>query len=476
MTGIRRFFTIANRDDRGLGLPEMLVAMVIFALISTGVLYGLLAMLQLSRESRAIQVATNLAAEEIDLIRDVDDIFSLLDATRTVELNGDQFEVRRIARWVSDPATDLECGTGGQPLRYKRIAVEVRWGSMRDADRPVTSYTLLNPDERINDPALGTILVNILNSAGTGVAGLTPGAAPASPAGGAQPLTETPRATDAQGCTYVLKVVPGNYNVRLNVGGYISADQVQDVTRVTQVTAGAAASASFLYDRAATFTVNYASNRPAGLAPLLSREMVTSFVSSYGVHRSTHSVTNPRTINLFPFSSGYQVIPGAFIPPTGIPGDANASDGCLAVDPAAWEPRVAGGQSFVGVRSGPVAANPGSTAPTLDVPMGIIDVNLGTGSGTRYIRATSVNAGGPGCAVPMTFTFDRNVRPTPRPGTERIALPYGSWEIFVGDSSGSQPTPVSGLAITPVTLGDVGGPLGGLLSGVVTLDPRTVPQ
>lgn len=475
MTGIRRFFTIAHRDDRGLGLPEMLVAMVIFALISTGVLYGLLAMLQLSRESRAIQVASNLAAEEIDLVRDVDDIFSLVDATRTVELNGDEYEVRRIARWVSDPALDLDCGSGGQPLRYKRVAVEVRWDNMRDTNNPVSSFTIVDPDSRINDPSLGTILVNVINAAGTGTAGIGVSASPASPANGAQPLGETPDPTDAQGCTYVLKVTPGNYNVRLGTTGYVDADQNPTPTRIVGVEAGSAGSAGFLYDRASTFTVNFASNRPAGPVPLLPRDMVTTFVSTYGVHNAAPAqpspLTNPRrAYTLFPFSSGYDVIPGTYIEPS----DSGA--GCVNVDPASWEPRADGGQTFVGQRSGPVAAEPGGSA-TIDVPMGIVDLSIGTADANRYIRAQSIDSGGPGCAVVQNFVFDRGSSTGARSNPQRIALPFGTWRFFTGSGSSSQTTVVPGLGITPVTQGAVSSSLiGALLVGTVTLDPRTVLQ
>lgn len=456
MTGIRRFFTIAHRDDRGLGLPEMLVAMVIFALVSTGVLYGLLAMLQLSRESRATQVASNLAAEEIDLVRDVDDVFSLVDATRTVELNGDTYEVRRIARWVSDPATDLECGSGGQPLRYKRVAVEVRWQGMRDDDNPVSSFTLLNPDERINDPALGTILVNVVNGAGTGLSGVVPSAAPANPANGAQPLAGSARPTDAQGCSYLLKVRPGNYNVSLNLSNHVSADQEPIVTKFVQVAAGAAASASFLYDRSARFDVRYLASVPTG-GPAITwpPNFSTTFISTYGTHQAStvpNSGSRVRSFNLFPFASGYEVFAGSYVAPS----DSDA--GCVAPDPAAWEPRVEGDQTFVGVRPGPVAAVPGGSA-SIDVPMGLVDVRVGN-AGT--VRVVSVD-GTPRCAVPTTYTYNRPAGS--RPDNMRLALPFGNWQIFTGTSS----TPIPDGNITLLTLGSVAG-------GILTLDPRTVPQ
>ena len=117
---IRRRLTIAAHDDRGMSLPEVLVAMVIFAIISSGLLYTMLSVLALGRDSRAREVALNLAAEEIDISRGFADVFALQDATRSLDLNGDTFTVDRTTRWVSDPEIDLQCGSGGAPLRYNQ--------------------------------------------------------------------------------------------------------------------------------------------------------------------------------------------------------------------------------------------------------------------------------------------------------------------------------------------------------------------
>jgi len=464
LRSVNERFAAARRDDRGIGLPEMLVAMVIFTLISTSVLYGMLAVLQLSRESRAMQVATNLASEEIDVVRSADDVFAIVDSTRDVQLNGDTFEITRTARWVSDPDIDLDCGSGGAPLRYKRVSVDVRWSNMRDTDDPVSSYTIITPRTRINDPARGTILVSALGAGGTGTAGAGVSVVPASPSGGAEIPEENPPATDTQGCSFALRLTPGNYVVSLSRAGYISGDQVASPTRTVNVEASSSTSAGFLYDAAARVTVNYASNRPAtGPSPVLPNGMATSFVSSYGLYQDVASTSSTtRSLDLFPFSSGYEVIPGAFSEPNDV------NNGCRAVDPAAWEPLDEGAQTLVGERAGPVAASPGDSA-VIDVPMGIVDIRGGTPG--RFLRAESVNASGPGCEVTMNYTFDGQILPSNSGSTVRVALPYGSWRLYSG-GGGAQNNPISGFFITPVTRGDVGG----TLPGVLTLDPREVPQ
>ncbi|WP_168914888.1 type IV pilus modification PilV family protein [Microcella flavibacter] len=457
ITSIRRRLTIAAHDDRGMSLPEVLVAMVIFAIISTGLLYTMLSVLSLGRDSRAREVALNLAAEEIDISRGFADVFALQDATRSLDLNGDTFTVARTTRWVSDPEIDLQCGSGGAPLRYKRVEVEVSWTNMRDDGATVRTYTVIDPKNRINDPTKGTILVSVLGGSGAGSAGVTVTATPASPADGATALAEAPLPTDAQGCTYILKVNPGNYNVTVSRSGYVDVAQNATSTITVGVEAGAAASVGFQYDRAATFTAQYAPGI-TGPAPVIPNNMVTTFLSSYGAHQSTATNANmTRNIPLHPFAAGYEAVAGAYAAPN------EANQGCLAPDPAAWPSTEQAGVTYVGRRAEAAAAVPGG-ATTIDVPMGTFQLTVN--SANRFVRAISLNTGpGPGCAIAMEYRW--NELPS---GTTRLALPYGSWEIRTGNSSGSRNN-IPGLGAIQAE----GTALLPALLGVVTLDPR-VPE
>ncbi len=68
--------------------------MMIFALLSTGLLYTMLSVLSVGRDSRARQVAANLAAEEIDLARDASSLFDArAGRAPPCDLNGDTFHV-----------------------------------------------------------------------------------------------------------------------------------------------------------------------------------------------------------------------------------------------------------------------------------------------------------------------------------------------------------------------------------------------
>lgn len=459
----------AERDS-GFSLVEVMVAMVIFAIISTGVLYSMLSVMQVTRDSRARQVATNLAAQEIDLARDTGDLFALLpfgdgeaDPAKVIELNGDTFTVSRSTNWISSPDADLQCGSGGGALRYKRVNVSVEWDGMRTGSDPVRADTVIDPKNRINDPSLGTILVSVLNAAGTGAIGIDVTAAPGSPANGAMALSATPADTDAQGCSYILRVTPGNYNVSVSkAGSYVDNFQANVATKSTSVAAGTASTVQFNYDLAATYTVTYA---PSGV--FIPNNLDTTVISPTYDQNTLTASTNAlvKTHNLFPWPSGYQFIAGEYLPAT-----TETSLGCVAPDPESW-PTSADGRTglrapFVGVASG----ESGAAA----APMARAQITGSFGS-NRYLKAVSQDSdptgiGSPGCQTPMTYTFGQVL--TSSSGTTTIALPYGSWKLYYGNSSTQNTQITSG--VTAVEINPLGGVLGTFSGNTLGLDPRSV--
>lgn len=432
-------------DDAGMSLAEVLVAMFIFALVSSGLAYSMVAVLGLSREARTRAVAANLAAEEIDLARDTADLFALLDETRTVDVNGDEYTVARRTQWVSDPDADFTCGSAGGTgqLRYKRVNVTVTWGGMGAGSEPVRSDTVLNPDDHINDPTKGTILVSVLRADGTGNGGVTISASPAT--------GSVISPTDAQGCTYVLKVNPGTYTVTAARSGHVSDTQATSGSQSVVVAAGSTASVGFQLDAQATFTATLA---PGSAGVRVPTNLATTFVNTYGTFpmtASTGSGTATQTFRLHPFATGYQAYAGV----------------CEASDPTQWPEEVVGPTTYRGVLPDAIAA-PAGGAAAVSVPMGVVRVGSG-GSGT-YLKAVSVSGPGPGCTTTMTYTFG-NVLPAS--GAVTIALPYGAWRLYQGNAS-SQTTAVPAARVTVpapavperTTVGTDAG------TALVTFDPR----
>ena len=429
-----------NGDD-GFGLPEAMVAMLIFALVSIGLLHTLLNAVSMTRDARSRQVALNLASQAIDEARSRTDLFNLLDYTSTEWVGSDSFTVTVSTEWVSDPSVDLACGAGGGVLRYKRVNVEVTWPGMRPGTEPVRADTVINPDDRLNDPSKGTILVSVLKGDGSGSGGVTVSAQPLSGTG-----TPAPVLTDAEGCAYMLQVQPGDYRIRVSRTGYVDVNQQSSATRDVTVTQGSSASASFQYDLSAAYTAHLASNAPGTVE--VSSDMPVTFVSTYG-RVSLTGTGRDRLHALHPFASGYTAFGGS----------------CDAADPEAWPDRVDAGNTYVGVRTPAVGTAAGGSA-TVDVPMGLVTVTPGGTATNSYLRFESVadpSGQHPGCTTTVNLYFGNGT------GARTIALPYGSWKVYRGGSSLTSRTTVVTSGVVPATLGTFTP-----ASGVLTLDPREV--
>ncbi|PXA68704.1 type IV pilus modification PilV family protein [Cryobacterium arcticum] len=443
-----------TRDrDSGVTIIEIMVAMMVFAMIAVSVAYALTLSLSMGNDNRSREAAANLVAQEIDLNRAVEDLFTLVDADKTTTINGTTFHLHRQTNWVTSVSADATCGSGGGQLKYKRVNVSVTWDGMRASTLPVRADTVIAPGTRINDPTLGTILVSVRGSSGTGKAGVIVSAAPAIPAAGAATLTEIPDPTDAQGCSYILKVVPGNYNVTVSAANSVDVNQVSTPVSFVGVGAGAAASVAFQYDRSGAYTVTYASNAPAGSA-ILPTNLDTTFMSTYPLYTRTATTSAvSKVYELHPFASGYQIFSGKYV------ASSATLPGCLSPNPAEWTvPRADGA---VGHAVPAVATLPGVPVAAT-VPMGLVTV---TGLNGKFLKAVSQayapGTGAAGCGGTMNYSFGQL-----NSNSVTVALPYGAWRLTSGTALGAETTAVtSGLSAPPPS---------SVLSGVLTLDPRVV--
>jgi type II secretory pathway pseudopilin PulG len=457
-------------SEAGLTLVEVVIAMFVFAIIAVGVAFSLVSTLHSAKDAKGRQVALNLAAQDIDAARAVTDIFELGTGvtTTTATIPGDStvYTISREVQWVTSNGTDASCGSGGGDLQYKEVNVQVTWPGT-NAAFPVRADTIVAPASTVNDPSLGTILVSVKNAAGAGVAGVT--------------ITTTPSTgtiippTDADGCSYLLKVPPANYTVKASLSGYIDINQVVApvfplAPSTLAVTAGSTLAASFAYDKQGTVTANYATNN-LPLVPKLPTNLVTTFTSTIGGSDLITAVNadSSKVYSLYPASgSGYTVLAGGFVPAT------TSSSGCLSVDPSLWP----NGTNA----AGKVIASPVPTtvqfppAGPVAVSMGVVSLN--TGGSNVYVVATAAvpptGSADPGCGTKapvvspaVSYSFGPL---TPTSGALLIALPYGSWTVKTGSSlSGAISLAVAKIVVpTGVTGTSVS------TSGVITLDPRVV--
>lgn len=468
MTHSRRHLQLDREPYAGFTLIEVLVALMIFAIIATSVAYSLTLALAMTRDSRSREVAANLAAQQVDVVRSLKNVFSVVNGTTTQVVDGVTYTIAQSAVWVSSTGSTATCGTTGGLLQNKSVTESVTWSGMRSTTPPVQANTLLAPSGPLNDPTSGTILVHVTGATALGMSNVAVAAAPDPlvPGNGATTVTPAPSATDSDGCSYVLKVVPGSYQITVGSpgDGMISDQQTPTPTRTYPVSAASSVLASFSYDQAAQATVTYASNSVvAGLQ--LPSNLTATFLPQGNVYATAVTPAMPSktaTSPLFPLGSGYSVFAGSYVPTGPAIG---AAPSCLSVNPAQWTTPNALGN--VGVLPPAFLTSPG--LPTVaSAPMGIVTVN-GVASG-RYLtavnRAAAASTGDPGCATGMSYTFT-----TMTSGAAvTLALPYGSWSLYASTSVTTSPASSSVVPVTSLVL-PAGSPAA-TGANIFTLDPR----
>lgn len=436
--------------DAGVSLIEVLVAVLVFAIISTGIVAGMTTIARMTTDSRARITAANLATQDIDLVRSISDPFGITNATSTVTVDGRDYTVKRSTSWVSKAGADVSCGSSTN-LLFLRVNTRVSWAGMLATSAPAQDDTIIAPAGRISDTSSGSIGVSVVGAAADPQSGV---AVSVTPTTGGKALTTTPDPTNANGCTYVNEVSPGTYDVTISKAGWIDAElQGASATESATVTAGTTQSPGFpLYAQAATFTTKYVDgpvDYPAAYA--LPTNLETTWTNTSGTWTTPAPVAS---LQRFPYTSGYGVIAGA---------TQSGGKTCQSVDPQAWGAGTSNGVALAsGVRA-TAAAAAGQTA-TVNIPVGVLLVKAPAGNMLGATQATPL-AGNPSCAVTNTiYTFSG----TTTGSWQAIALPYGSWRIYYGTSVNS--ATAIGAASLQVKTNAAGS--GVAADGTVTLDPR----
>lgn len=453
----------SKRADEGFSLVEVVVAMVILALVATGITAGTGMVVKFTADTRARQVAINLAEQQLDLDRGVLDPFDIhpfggaaSTPAKTQVVSGRTYTVTQTTSLVTTDGTDITCGSG-KTIYYRRITVSVDWSGRLPTTNPVQSDTILAPNGRINDASTGSIAVLVTGANGMGQAGVTVRIDPAS--GTSTPLQTQPDVTDVDGCTYALGVYPGNYTVTISRAGYVDTTQVASPSKTVPVTVGATASQTFTYDQASNYTLKY----PAGAT--LPNNLPVTFLKGTGTSwTSSSTAAAPTTAALFPYSDGWTAI-------AGVEAD-NGVTKCAAQDPSAWKPGTYNGKTYtVGSRGNVSAPGPGGSG-TLTVPMGVFSVKPVSALYLTAVAQDVSTNGQPGCAnaSTQTYTFPSRISTS----TTTLALPYGTYKLY----SGNVLSALTNLVGTSLGLTAVTDPVTGALAtfdpqtNILTLDPR----
>jgi prepilin-type N-terminal cleavage/methylation domain-containing protein len=454
-----------GEGEAGFTMAEVMVAMMVFAIISVGVAAGIINSLVLTQDGKARTVALQLASERLDVERQQSDIFAVNGGqitTSTPKTVGNVgYTIVETANWADASGAVNPCGLSGPTtaLANKSVDVTVSWSSRSKFGKtaPVRMTALISPGSDSTDPNSAIIFIGVTDASGAGSANVAVNISvnTDNPAG-ATPLASQPAATTANGCSVARGVTAGSYKVSISRPGGIDSNQNASPSQTVTVTAGGSSTASFQYDTAASVTPALANN--GGILP-------TNLGLTYRTAAGDFATTSTGPTKLFPYSDGYRVMAGAY---SAIPTTA----ACTDPDPSAW---TKSSDNKVGVPVPNAVTSPGSTVSgnagwvdsTTKVPMPTFSADFGALIPTGTLTATPakpLDTGDPGCstAPPVAFTF-------PVAATKStFALPYGTYTITgtwsaVGILKGDFKPTLSAANGTRVTIS----------GNTITLDPRT---
>lgn len=425
-TALQRLNALLRRargsGDGGFTLIEVMVAMLIFAVISVAVISALVLMRPQSGVAQARQTATQLAQSRLDKDRaEVPyDQLASQGAIPPIKVGGATYTLTRTLSDTASAPSTVPCGPSATS-RGTTDTVTVGWGGAHPGS--VTQSTRIVPGARLSTNG-GGIAVQVVDHTGAygdelsavsvNVSGVTAGQTP-------QKVTLPSGQT--VGCAYFDGLSAGSHTVSLSGAGFISPDEIANPSRAVTVSTGEIATASFQYAKAMTYTVNFKATPTFGGATpsdtvLLPAQLAVSFVTSNGIYTTPVQNTSPApTVALYPYPEGYSVLAGAL----GTPGTFDSSSRCLSTDPSQWQQTPGG---LLGLSTGPYGsamfygrtptrqpATPGGSA-AVNASMGTIPVTLSLNgllnlSGSyemdtvQQTGAAGTGATDPGCGAPQ---------------------------------------------------------------------------
>ncbi|MFA6253963.1 MAG: carboxypeptidase regulatory-like domain-containing protein [Candidatus Paceibacterota bacterium] len=213
----------------GFTLVEVLVATVVFLMIALGIYGGFTSVSNLSLISRQRMVATALANEQLEVVRnlpysDIGIIAGLppgkLPHQKTVSRNGLDFAITTSVRSLDDPFDGTIGGSPNDPnpADYKLAEVEINCANCRNFT-PITLNTTVAPKNLETNSGNGALFIRVLDSNGLPVAGASVEVVNAS-----STITVND-VTNNSGMLQLVDVPPANiaYQISVSKSGYSSS-------------------------------------------------------------------------------------------------------------------------------------------------------------------------------------------------------------------------------------------------------------
>lgn len=425
------------RDD-GMTLIEVVVAIGLFAVMSTAVLSVLGSAIATTRDDKARLEAVNLASRELEIIRDTfasvlrgpEDVADATNpnqlpggtASAPIVIDGVPYTVVRETRWEAVGAgASSPCDNGtSDELAYLHVTVKVSWPALGDRP-PVTMDTVMTPSKGTYS-ALQTqshIGVKVIDRLGNPKPGVRVTAR--NSLGQLAPLQVT--ATD--GCALLEDLAPGDWTVTASNAGFVSLAGDPTAQTTVHLEAGQLWRGVLEYDQAAhiipTIEAPEGYQLPDGIDDL----PVT--IGNSGLQPAGAEVfANSQALaaaELWPFPSGYVVWAG----------------GCEDGNPALT------GEAL------PVPADPG--LPTsVTVSLGAVEVHAAPGTSIVATHPVPPEPTDPtetpvppDRLCPTEVTVDLGT--TGPDGVLLTSLPFGTWTI--GSQSDVAVGPDAPAVVTP---------------------------
>jgi prepilin-type N-terminal cleavage/methylation domain-containing protein len=384
-------------DESGFTMVELVMAMLIFGLVITGLTAMMSTSLNLTRGNRDRSVGANLASQEMDIIRTTDFAALAIGVTTSTEaVAGITYTITRTTKWVTQSGVSGTCGaTAGSTLRYLSIVVAVSWPNMGGIV-PVSSATILAPP-----PGTGSIEARVLDRSGQPVSNVTVTATNSDN----EVITKT---TGSDGCAFFSALEPDTFTVVASRNGFVDKQGSAAPSQTVDVYTGGIYGVQFDYDQAAT--INLTLQAISGTIPTAVSNATVTLMNAgllpVGKKSFTGTTTSRSIGSLFPFSSGYEAWLGT----------------CLDADP---------GATALLVNVTPGAASAG----TVLLPRITVQTRNLSNAARPNVAITATHVADSGCGSGETYALGS----TNASGNfaSPAALPYGLWTITAAGQSGS---------------------------------------
>lgn len=420
-----RVLTAARTDERGMMLVEIVVSAV--SLVGMGMAtFALLDKAgQTSGMNRARSVATALAQNDQDQMRQMpyQQLLNRSQSPRQVSVEGRSYTVTSTLVLVDDSVGTNDCSATSKSAKYLKMTSAVS-SPGSDLDTPVVLETIRAPT--LGGNGLGSVAIRLTDGDGNGTVGVP---VIAGPAGGS---------TNAGGCAFLDDVPEGTVATSWSKAGYVNENGVTNVTGTVAVRTDTTASVTGSYDQAGSATVSLTNRRitdPATIvaADRASWDSVTAVnpgITSVPVGERQFTQASPADTftlgGLFPFSTDYGFYAGTC--------DGNNPE--VYLDGSGVAKRVPRG---------------GAAAVAVDLPAISVTVRSGSTmrSGYRVYATPNTTPVAPNPASTMENCTEGLRRSggsdgplpaaTASTGKTSVNLPYGVWNVCIDNNNGSSP-------------------------------------